>query len=164
MNTQCTGSAIGTGEYRAGTPYSELKLLVQEGERVMTAHGLEGEDLHRASHIYARTMLHFYEQSGWQPLNKNLENEFVERVIAELAIGSHPHRSSAISAGEFNFGIDPHSARMEGLDPFTPATFPDPDPHPHPKTPEEQVEPLLDPIIDRHDARCCARPNCSSKP
>src|SRR4051812_16876880 len=86
MNTQCTGSTIGTGEYRKRAPYSELKVLMQEGEEVMKSRGLEGEELHRASRIYARTTLHFYEQSGWQPLSRSLESEFIDRVIAELAL------------------------------------------------------------------------------
>jgi hypothetical protein len=105
MNAQCTGSTIGTGEYRSGPLFSELKVLILEGERVMKARALEGEDMHRGAHIYARTMLHFYQQSGWQPLNKDLESEFVDRVIAELALSNHSHHAgAALSASEFNCG------------------------------------------------------------
>lgn len=160
MNTSCTCAALGTGDYRQGVPYSELKVLIEEGNEVMRARGLEGEDLHRAARIYARTMVHFYEQSGWQPLSKALENEFVERVIAELAVGRHSHhRTNALTAAQFSHGLALYDPRMDGLEPFTPARFPDPDPHPHPRTPEEFVEPLPSPITNEQGTRCCLVPD-----
>lgn len=159
MNTQLTGATIGVGDYRKNAPFSELKVLILEGERVMKARGLEGEELHRASHIYARTMIHFYGQSGWQPLSKGLENEFVDRVIAELAVShrSH-HHSTALTTRQFSTGVTLYDPRMDGLEPFTPATLPDTSPHPHPRTPEEFVEPLPSPIIDEHETKCCVIP------
>jgi len=156
MSTQCTGATIGIGDYRRGTPYSELKVLILEGERVMKARGLEGEELHQASRIYARTMVHFYEQSGWQPLSRSLQDEFVERVIAELAVGHRTHHhTTALSTRQFSTGIPRIYPRSEGLEPFTPATLPEPTPHLPPRTPEEFVEPAPSPIDDEHPAQCC---------
>jgi hypothetical protein len=156
MNTACTAAESGIGEYNSHTPYAELKLLIEEGRRVMQLRGLEGDDLRQAARMYARTMIHFYQQSGWQPLNAALENEFVDRVIAELALGHHHHhKSTALTTREFNYGITLYDPHLNGLEPFIPATYPEPAPHLAPKTPEEYVEPAPDAILDLVETRCC---------
>lgn len=140
---------MGVGEYRAGAPYSEMKVLIEEGEQVMKARGLAGESLHRATRIYARTLRHFYEQSGWQPLTRELEDEFVGRVIAEVGSAPHGHnKSTALTKREFNFGVTLYDPRMNGLEPITPATYPEPERHITPHIPEEYVEPAPDGIFD----------------
>lgn len=88
MNTACTGAMFGTGDYCKGVKYSELRTLLRIGENIMSAKGLAGEALSRASRIYVRTTIHFYHQSGGQPLSEHIQNEFIDRVIAKLALSS----------------------------------------------------------------------------
>jgi hypothetical protein len=156
MNTACTNNTMGVGEYRTGAPYSEMKVLMQEGESLMRTRGFDGESLHRAIRIYARTMRHFYEQSGWQPLTKELEEEFVGRVIAEVGTRPHGHnKSTALTTTEFNFGLTAYDPHRSGLEPITPAVYPEPETHRTPNIPEEFVEPAPDLIIDQQISRYC---------
>lgn len=143
-----THYTIGTGQYRTRAPFSELRNLLEEGHRIMQARGLEGEALHRAARIFARTYRHYYEQNGGAKLDPNTEEELVQRVMSELgSSGGHPTGYSA-SAGS-TVSLTRYDPRSNALEPIRPAILPDLSPHKAPGVPEEYVEPAPDLILDR---------------
>ena len=132
---------IGTGTYRCGAGYSELKHLLQDGYDLLKRHGLTGERLRDGARLYAKVFRQYYQQCGLHRLNESLENELTGRVLAELQLDSRQMtRSMGLTRREFNFGITLYDPRMSGLEPFIPAILPDPEPHRALGIPEEYVE------------------------
>jgi len=140
---------IGTGRYRIGARYSELKHLLTDGYDLLQQFGLVGEKLRNGAHLYAKVFRQYYQQSGTHHLNKALEAELTDRVLAELQLDPEDMRhTTGLTRSEFNYGITLYDPRMCGLQPFIPATLPDPAPHSSPGIPEEYVEQPLSPITD----------------
>lgn len=132
---------IGTGKYRTGAGYSELKDLLQDGYELLKGYGLTGERLRSGARLYAKVFRQFYQQCGLRHLNETLEEELTGRILAELQLDpSKMTRSMGLTKREFNYGITLYDPRMSGLEPFIPAILPDHEPHRSPGIPEEYVE------------------------
>lgn len=136
-----TNFKIGVGQYRNGAPYSELKELLETGEKVMHSYGLRGTALQDAARMYARTFRLYYEQNGRTHPNKELEQEIVNSVLAELGlIGDVIQKTKSLTMEEYN--DDGSGANeIDNLEPLTPATIPETEPHIPPDIPEEYREP-----------------------
>lgn len=109
---------IGTGRFRLGAPYSELKALLERGYRIMKYHGLHGNMLQQGARIYARTVRQFYEQGGGS-VGHELEREVLQWVFNELGMLESIAKDLTILSDQSSFIKAAHEFQEGGLKPIT---------------------------------------------